>query len=250
MERPHFDPVLERAPHAGHEPVDEDRRQDVAVRPDHELAVRRRHHPGAVRVCQQRAVPHRHEPWRGGRVLVRERAAREVVQDRAGGSLVPLQLVAELGDRLLDRRPDDRRELRDVRHRRGTEALEIAADEVLDGRCRIAGSLLIDSRRRTPAAARTPTARRRSRARSARTGAGPTRPAASGRRTGPRSRPPCPCSRAARSRRRGDPARAPRPPRSRRSRTGSAGRSAVPHAASPASPRGWPGNRPRRRRGA
>ena len=57
------------APHAGHQPVDQERRQDVAVRSDHRLAVRRRDHPGAVLVREQHAVPHRQEPDRRQRRL-------------------------------------------------------------------------------------------------------------------------------------------------------------------------------------
>ena len=159
MERRDLDAVFHGTPHAGHVPVDEDGREDVAIDPDHVAAQVRRDDPGAVRVRQQRAVPHRHQPRRRGRALAGELAIGHVQQHGAVRPLVLHERVAQRLDRLPYTATRDHRELSDIGDRGRPEPLEIAHDEVPEGRRDVAGPAQVarsEVRRRLPERPRAP----------------------------------------------------------------------------------------------
>ena len=85
-------PVLD-APHAGDEPVDEERLRDVAVHADDRLPVVLRKDSRPIREREQHVVPLRQEADGGGRLGVRQRRARDVEELAA-------VLVAEAAQRL------------------------------------------------------------------------------------------------------------------------------------------------------
>ena len=126
MEGGRLDAALDRAPHAGDVAVDEQRRQYVTVHPHHRLAHVRRDDPAAVRVGEQDAVPHRHQPRRCRCVLVGAQRARNVEQLLAVRPLESLEIAGEGQQSGPRPGPVDHAELGDVGRRRRPEPLEVA----------------------------------------------------------------------------------------------------------------------------
>ena len=133
-----------------------------------------------VLVGDEHAVPHRQETRRRRRVLRRHQAIRNVVHGRAAWAAAPRParhrstasasltggryMVAELGD---------------IRHRRGPEALEVPAHQQPHRGRHVARARLTPRSDVGRPSGRTPTGPRSWHARTARTGGGPTRSAAS-----------------------------------------------------------------------